>query len=75
MKKKIPVTIETAFNQVSVLTAANINPPPGKVLLTPRSAEVCLKLGVNPEVLKVRDIDSFWEPGKQILNKYFMKMT
>jgi hypothetical protein len=22
-----------------------------------------LKLGVNPEILKVRDIDSFWEPG------------
>jgi len=40
-----------------------MNPPPGKILLTPRSAEVCLKLGVNPEVLKIRDIDSFWEPN------------
>jgi hypothetical protein len=32
-------------------------------VLTPRSAEVCLKLGINPEILKIRDIDSFWEPG------------
>jgi len=38
-KKKIPISIETVFNQVSVITAANINPPPGKILLTPRSAE------------------------------------
>lgn len=27
------------------------------------SAELCLKLGLNPEVLKIRDIDSFWETG------------
>jgi len=31
--------------------------------LTPRSAEACLKHGVNPEVLRIRDLDSFWEPG------------
>lgn len=62
-KKKNPISIEAVFNQVSMLTAANINPPPGRVLLTPRSAEVCLKQGVNPEILKVRDIDSFWEPN------------
>ena len=62
-KKKNPISIEAVFNQVSMLTAANINPPPGRILLTPRSAEVCLKQGVNPEILKVRDIDSFWEPN------------
>jgi hypothetical protein len=62
-KKKTPVSIEEVFNQVSTLTASNINPPPGRILLTPRSAEVCLKQGINPEILKIRDIDSFWESG------------
>jgi len=33
------------------------------VVLTPRSAEACLKHGVNPEVLRIRDLDSFWEVG------------
>lgn len=60
---RIPVSIEDLFNKPSTQTAANINPPPGKVVLTPRSAESCLKLGVNPEIIKIRDIDSFWEPG------------
>ena len=32
-------------------------------MLTPRSAEACLKHGVNPEVLRIRDLDSFWEVG------------
>lgn len=58
-----PMGLEEVFNQVSDVTSSNINPPPGKVVLTPRSAEVCLKLGINPEILKIRDIDSFWEPG------------
>ncbi len=58
-----PLNLEEVFNQVSTVTSSNINPPPGKLVLTPRSAEVCLKLGINPETLKIRDIDSFWEPG------------
>lgn len=58
-----PISLEEVFNHVSTVTSSNINPPPGKVVLTPRSAEVCLKLGINPEILKIRDIDSFWEPG------------
>lgn len=63
-KKSIPpISLEDVFNQVSMVTSSNINPPPAKVVLTPRSAEVCLKLGINPEILEIRDIDSFWEPG------------
>jgi hypothetical protein len=58
-----PISLEDVFNQVSTVTSSNINPPPARVVLTPRSAEVCLKLGVNPEILKIRDIDSFWEAG------------
>jgi len=58
-----PLSIEEIFNQISTVASSNINPPPGNILLTPRSAEVCLKLGVNPEILKIRDIDSFWEHG------------
>lgn len=64
-KKKhvTPLSLEEVFNQVSTVSSSNINPPAAKVVLTPRSAEVCLKLGINPEILKIRDIDSFWEPG------------
>ena len=63
-KKEQPVySLEEVFNQVSSATNSNLNAPPGRLVLTPRSAESCLKLGVNPEILKIRDIDSFWEPG------------
>jgi hypothetical protein len=62
-KKVDPISLEEVFNNVSIVTASNVNPPPGRLVLTPRSAEVCLKLGINPEVIKIRDIDSFWEPG------------
>jgi len=41
-RKKFPINIEAVFNQVSMLTASNINPPPGKILLTPKSAEVVI---------------------------------
>lgn len=58
-----PLSVEEIFNQISGVASSNINPPPGNILLTPRSAECCLKLGVNPEILKIRDIDSFWEHG------------
>jgi hypothetical protein len=60
---KTPVTIEQAFNTPSHMTSADLAPPAARVVLTPRSAEVTLKLGVNPETIKIRDIDSFWEPG------------
>jgi len=63
-KKKIPpIPLDEVFNQISTVTATNANAVPPPVVLTPRSAEVCLKLGVNPEILKIRDIDSFWEGG------------
>lgn len=58
-----PITLEEVFNHVSVVVASNLNPAPNRTVLTPRSAEVCLKMGINPEVLKIRDIDSFWEAG------------
>ncbi len=58
-----PLSLEDVFNQTTTVTAANVNPAPSRVVLTPRSAEVVLKLGINPEVLKIRDIDSFWESG------------
>jgi hypothetical protein len=63
-KKNQPVfTLEEIFNQASSATESSLNAPAGRIVLTPRSAEACLKLGVNPEILKIRDIDSFWEPG------------
>ena len=62
--KAMPVSIEEVFNEVSTVVDSDINPPLAKVLLTPRSAEACLRLGVNPETLKIRDIDSFWAPNQ-----------
>jgi len=62
-KQVAPISLEEIFNQVSTVTSSNLNPPPSKIVLTPRSAECCLKLGINPEILKIRDIDSFWESG------------
>jgi hypothetical protein len=58
-----PLGLEEVFNSLSLATSSNMNPPPGRVVLTPRSAEAVLKMGINPEVLKIRDIDSFWESG------------
>lgn len=58
-----PISLEEVFNHTTTVTAANVNPAPARIVLTPRSAEVVLKLGINPEVLKIRDIDSFWESG------------
>lgn len=57
------LSLEDVFNQISNATTSSINAPPAKIVLTPRSAEACLKLGVNPEILRIRDMDSFWEPG------------
>lgn len=61
--KAIPINIDEVFNQISTVSAQDINPPIGRIVLTPRSAEAVLKLGINPEILKLRDIDSFWEPN------------
>lgn len=64
MKKKklvVPLSIEDVFKQNSTITSSVLNPPLTNIILTPRSAKACLKLGINPEVLKIRDLDSFWE--------------
>ncbi|OQS06049.1 hypothetical protein THRCLA_01889, partial [Thraustotheca clavata] len=56
-------TVEEVFSSVSTLKANGINPPPEKIVLTPRSAEACLRTGVNPETLKIRDLESFENAG------------
>jgi hypothetical protein len=67
-RKKMPrlssnvLNIEELFVSVSKIVASGINPPPAGVILTPRSAESCLMHGINPEILRIRDLDSFWEP-------------
>eukprot|EP00620_Florenciella_sp_RCC1587_P018944 CAMPEP_0182573454 /NCGR_PEP_ID=MMETSP1324-20130603/20224_1 /TAXON_ID=236786 /ORGANISM="Florenciella sp., Strain RCC1587" /LENGTH=611 /DNA_ID=CAMNT_0024788569 /DNA_START=90 /DNA_END=1925 /DNA_ORIENTATION=- len=57
------LTIEEVFGSVSDVKAAGLNPPPARTVLTPRSAEACLKNGVNPEILRIRDLESFNEQG------------
>ena len=56
-------TIEEIFASVSTVSSSGLNPPPNRVVLTPRSAESCLKHGINPESLRIRDLDSFKESG------------
>ena len=46
----------------SNVRASGLNPPPTKTVLTPRSAESCLKHG-NPEVLRTSDLESFYDPN------------
>jgi hypothetical protein len=50
MKKKmlVPVNLEEVFNQISTVTSSNLNPPPGKVVLSPRSAEDPIKNSLAP---------------------------
>ncbi|CAM9413735.1 unnamed protein product, partial [Choristocarpus tenellus] len=51
------LSVEDLFVTISRVQIAGINPPPARVVLTPRSAESCLKHGVNPEILHIRDLD------------------
>lgn len=55
------LTIEDVFESVSKARSCGLNPPPERIVLTPRSAEACLRSGVNPETLKLRDFDSFYD--------------
>ena len=57
------LTVEEVFGSVSDVQASGLNPPPARTVLTPRSAEACLKHGVNPEILRIRDLESFNEAG------------
>ena len=52
-------TIEEIWESVSRTKSADLNPPPSKIVLTPRSAEACLRHGLNPEILRIRPLDSF----------------
>ena len=63
-RKKRPINIEEVFATISPMKAHDANPRgPPRVILTPRSAEACLRQGVDPVNLLIRDLDSFWEPG------------
>lgn len=63
-KKKRPLNIEEVFATISPIRAHDSNPKgPPRIILTPRSAESCLRQGVNPVNILIRDLDSFWEPG------------
>lgn len=55
-------TIEEVFATISTVRSSGLNPAPERIVLTPRSAEACLRCGVNPETLKIRDLESFYDP-------------
>ena len=59
-KRKKEMNIEEVFASVSNVQASGLNPPPARTVLTPRSAESCLKHGINPEILRIRDLESFY---------------
>jgi len=57
------VTIEDVINSVSTIKAhdAGRQSVP-RIVMTPRSSQACLVTGVDPECLRIRDLDSFWQP-------------
>jgi len=57
---KSVMSIEEVFASVSNVQTSGLNPPPARTVLTPRSAEACLKNGINPEILRIRDLESFF---------------
>lgn len=58
------LTVEDVFSMLSTEKAHDENPrPPPQLTLTPRSAEACLRHGIDPLELRIRDLDSFWHPG------------
>ena len=57
---KAELSIEEVFASVSNVQTSGLNPPPARTVLTPRSAEACLKNGINPEILRIRDLESFF---------------
>ena len=62
-KTLAPITIEDVFASVSEAKAYGNYSPKRRSVLTPNSAEACLQCGINPEELRIRDLDSFWEPS------------
>jgi hypothetical protein len=64
MSKQRKITIEEVINSVSSLKAHEADKQaPKRPVLTPRSAKACLLCGVDPETVRIRDLDSFWEPN------------
>ena len=57
---KAELSVEEVFASVSNVQASGLNPPAARTVLTPRSAEACLKNGINPEILRIRDLESFF---------------
>lgn len=62
-KRSGKLTVEHIYQSVSNRKAYGEFPSNPKYVLTPRSAEACLRTGVDPEDLRIRDLDSFWEPS------------
>lgn len=63
-RKQRKITIEEVINSVSSLKSHDSGKQaPKRPVLTPRSAKACLSCGVDPESLRIRDLDSFWEPN------------
>lgn len=56
-------TIEDIINSVSTIKAHDAGRQSApRVVMTPRSSQACLVTGVDPENLRIRDLDSFWQP-------------
>lgn len=55
--------VEDMFKIISKEKSHDLNrSPPRRYLMTPRSAKAFLKSGVDPVLVQIRDLDSFWEP-------------
>lgn len=61
-KSQMPITLDELFNTVSNIRSSSLYVGDiSNVVLTPRSDKACTNMGINPEVLKIRELESFWE--------------
>ena len=54
------------FCEVSDHTTLSLTNDSSNIVLTPLSSEACLKHGINPDALRQRTFDSFWEQNVSV---------
>jgi len=60
--KEKSLTLDEVFAQVTV--ASTLTPGLNNVVLTPLSSEACLRHGINPDCLRKRNFETFYEPNQ-----------
>jgi hypothetical protein len=70
MKEKA-LTLDEVFQQITV--ASTLTPGLNNVVLTPLSSESCLRHGINPDYLKKRNFETFFDPNQTDVDIQYLK--